>query len=73
MRIIQVYALTSTYEDEDVERFYENVEVTLELHKCQYYFIIVTIVKIGEIQCSIDSNWKMRYRYFIEMIKMTCS
>ena len=33
IRIIQVYAPTSAYGDDDVKTFYEDVEAALELHK----------------------------------------
>ena len=40
MKIIPFYAPTSTYDNEDVERFYENVEAALELHKTPYSLIV---------------------------------
>ena len=40
IKVIQVCAPTSTYNDEDVDIFYEYVEAALELCKTQYFFII---------------------------------
>ena len=39
MKIIQVYARTSAYNN-DVERFNEDIEAALELHRTQYSFIM---------------------------------
>ena len=33
-----MYAITSTYDDEKVEKFYENVEVAMKLHKFSVFF-----------------------------------
>ena len=40
MKIVQVYAPTSTYEDEEVESFYEDVEAALNKHKTQFTFVM---------------------------------
>ena len=49
IQIIQVYTPTSAYDDKEVERIYENVEVALELHNTQYSFIISDLsAKVGK-------------------------
>ena len=40
MKIIQVYALTSAYDDQEMKTFYEDVQAAMKLHKTQYSFII---------------------------------
>ena len=40
LKIIQVYAPTSAYDDEHVEKFYEDVEEAMKKHKTQYTFIV---------------------------------
>ena len=60
MKIIQVYA-DSLYDDEDVEKFHEDIETAVELNKIHYYFIIVDFKgKIGKKECRNDSIRKLR-------------
>ena len=39
IKVLQVYALTPDYNDEDVERFYEDVEEAMKC-KTQYSFMV---------------------------------
>ena len=48
IKTIQVYTPTSAYDDE-VKRFYEDVEAAMELHTIQYSFIISDFnAKVGK-------------------------
>ena len=40
VKVIQVYAPTSTHDDEEVERFYEDVENAMKRNKTQFTFVI---------------------------------
>ena len=40
IKVIQVYAPTSTHNDEEVERFYEDVERAMKRNKTQFTFVI---------------------------------
>ena len=55
MKILQIYAPTSAHEDEEVEKFYEDVDVALQKHKTQFTFLMgdfnakVGLRKAGEL------------------------
>ena len=49
VKVIQVYAPTSTHDDEEVERFYEDVETAMRRNKTHFTFVIGDFnAKIGQ-------------------------
>ena len=49
VKVIQVYAPTSTHDDEEVERFYEDVENAMKRNKTQFTFVIGDFnAKVGQ-------------------------
>ena len=60
IKIIHVYASTSAYVDENVKKFYEDIEATMEWLKTQYSFTISNFnAKVGKKRVTVLRNFGM--------------